>query len=56
MESSVFLVLEVSTHDYGPHNERLVAKMQNGLTEAYRINANEPTNNYSLEIAGNSKV
>lgn len=47
-----FPVLEISTHDYGPHNDRLVAKMQNGLTEAYRTNANEPINNYSLEIAG----
>lgn len=49
-------VLEISTHDYGEHNERLVAKMQNGLTEAYRTNANGPTNNYSLEIAGRFSV
>lgn len=46
-------VLEISTHDYGPHNERLVAKIQSGLNEAYRRNAFNSTYNYSLEVAGN---
>lgn len=32
-------MLEISTNDYGPHNERLVEKIQNGLNETYRLMA-----------------
>lgn len=50
-----FSVLEISTHDYGPHNERLVAKMLNGLNESYRNDTQRAANNYSLEIASRWK-
>lgn len=45
-------LLEISTHDYGHHNDRLVSKMRNGLNETFRINTNSSTYNYSLEVAG----
>lgn len=45
-------VLEISTHDYGHHNDRLTAKMLNGLNEQYRTNTHSSAHNYSLEIAG----
>lgn len=45
-------VLEISTHDYGSHNERLNAKMLNGLNENYRTNTQSSACNYSLETAG----
>ncbi|XP_031623111.1 ATP-binding cassette sub-family G member 4-like [Contarinia nasturtii] len=44
-------LLEISTHDYGPHNDRLVAKIHNGLNENYRTNTHAAAYNYSLEIA-----
>lgn len=53
--SRFFSVLEISTHDYGPHNERLVAKMLNGLNESYRNDTQRAANNYSLEIASRWK-
>lgn len=49
----LFSVLEISTHDYGPHNERLTAKMLNGLNENYRTNTQSSAYNYSLQTAGN---
>lgn len=30
-------VLEISTNNYGPQNERLIEKIQNGLNEMYRL-------------------
>lgn len=45
-------MLEISTDDYGPHNERLVAKMENGLNEIYRNDTQRSANDYSLNIAG----
>lgn len=45
-------MLEISTHDYGSHNERLTKKMQNGLNEQYRISTQGSAYNYSMEIAG----
>lgn len=29
-------MLEISTNDYGPHNDRLVERMQNGQNQMYR--------------------
>lgn len=40
-------VLEIATNEYGLHNDRLVAKIQNGLNDTYRKTALEspPTKN-----------
>lgn len=32
-------MLEISTNDYGPHNDRLVDKMQSGLNSVHRLSA-----------------
>lgn len=32
-------VLEISTNEYGPHNDRLVEKIQNGLNDTHRLSA-----------------
>lgn len=45
-------VLEISTHDYGPHNERLTRKIKNGLNVDYRLRTEFTQQNQSLAIAG----
>lgn len=45
-------VLEISTHDYGPHNERLVNKIANGLNTNYRMREEYVDRNNSLAFAG----
>lgn len=45
-------VLEISTHDYGPHNDRLVRKVKNGLNTNYRARTQYDEQNNSLAIAG----
>lgn len=47
----LFLVLEISTNDYGPHNERLVKKIQNGLNGIYRLGANTNNSMYDAIVA-----
>lgn len=48
----LFSVLEISTHDYGPHNERLVNKIANGLNTSYRMREEYADRNNSLAFAG----
>lgn len=52
--SLISLVLEISTHDYGFQNDRLIEKTQNGLEIKYRKqNKNLNTaQTYSMETAG----
>lgn len=45
-------MLEISTHDYGPHNERLIKKIQNGLNTNYRARPHNDEFNQSLAAAG----
>lgn len=49
-----FSVLEISTHDYGPYNEHLVRKIENGSNTAYRKFSNSPSA-YSINQAGKWK-
>lgn len=48
------VVLEISTHDYGPQNERLIEKTQNGKETKYRKqNKQQHTaQTYAMERAG----
>lgn len=51
-KSFKFLVLEISTHDYGQHNDRLINKIQNGLSTDYRQQQANSTANYCVIAAG----
>lgn len=44
-------MLEISTNDYGPHNERLVEKIQNGLNGKYRLSAHNNGSMYDAVVA-----
>lgn len=46
------LVLEISTHDYGVQNDRLVEKIQNGRNNAYRKCGESSAEIYTLGVAG----
>lgn len=50
----MYEVLEISTHDYGPQNERLIEKTQNGKETMYRKqNKQQHTAQaYAMERAG----
>lgn len=44
-------MLEISTHDYGNHNDRLVAKIENGKSSGYRKYKESTAQIYSMETA-----
>lgn len=48
---SLVAVLEISTHDYGNHNDRLVAKIENGMCNSYRKCKESTAQIYSMGIA-----
>lgn len=48
----VFLVLEISTHDYGYQNDRLVAETLNGSQILYRKNHRHTVQNIAMQEAG----
>lgn len=52
----ILSVLEISTHDYGPHNERLTEKIKNGLNADYRHRTEFTQQNQSLAIAGMENI
>lgn len=45
-------LLEISTHDYGEENSRLVEKIQNGKNMVYRVYQPSSAQIYSLDMAG----
>lgn len=45
-------LLEISTHDYGEQNGRLIEKIQNGKSMAYRAYKESSAQIYSLGMAG----
>lgn len=49
---SNFLVLEISTHDYGYQNDRLVAETLNGSQILYRKNQRDTVQNIAMIEAG----
>lgn len=49
--SASCVVLEISTHDYGNHNGRLVAKIENGKSNSYRKYKESSAQIYSMEMA-----
>lgn len=50
----LLLVLEISTHDYGYQNDKLVAETLNGSQMLYRKNHRNTVQNIAMEEAGNS--
>lgn len=48
----VILVLEISTHDYGYQNDRLVAETLNGSQLLYRKNHRNTVQNIAMQKAG----